>query len=204
MCIRDRVTTRNWQTADKMRKMKGPLPEDNDENDNFRIKRYIAKITINPAITHGISDYVGSIETGKIADIVIWMPQFFGVKPKLIVKGGFIAYSLMGDPNASIPTTEPIYYRPMFGALGKAKKTTSVTFTSQLALDSGLENKIKIEKKLLAVKNCRNIGKKDMVHNDATPKIEIDPETYKVKVDGEIATVDPATNVSLGRLYSLF
>ena len=198
------VTTRNWQTADKMRKMKGPLPEDNDENDNFRIKRYIAKITINPAITHGISDYVGSIETGKIADIVIWMPQFFGVKPKLIVKGGFIAYSLMGDPNASIPTTEPIYYRPMFGALGKAKKTTSVTFTSQLALDSGLENKIKIEKKLLAVKNCRNIGKKDMVHNDATPKIEIDPETYKVKVDGEIATVDPATNVSLGRLYSLF
>ena len=132
------------------------------------------------------------------------MPQFFGVKPKLIVKGGFIAYSLMGDPNASIPTTEPIYYRPMFGALGKAKKTTSVTFTSQLALDSGLENKIKIEKKLLAVKNCRNIGKKDMVHNDATPKIEIDPETYKVKVDGEIATVDPATNVSLGRLYSLF
>ena len=198
------VTTRNWQTADKMRKMKGPLPEDSDENDNFRIKRYIAKITINPAITHGISDYVGSIETGKIADIVIWMPQFFGVKPKLIVKGGFIAYSLMGDPNASIPTTEPIYYRPMFGALGKAKKTTSVTFTSQLALDSGLENKIKIEKKLLAVKNCRNIGKKDMVHNDATPKIEIDPETYKVKVDGEIATVDPATNVSLGRLYSLF
>ena len=198
------VTTRNWQTADKIRKMKGPLPEDNDENDNFRIKRYIAKITINPAITHGISDYVGSIETGKIADIVIWMPQFFGVKPKLIVKGGFIAYSLMGDPNASIPTTEPIYYRPMFGALGKAKKTTSVTFTSQLALDSGLENKIKIEKKLLAVKNCRNIGKKDMVHNDATPKIEIDPETYKVKVDGEIATVDPATNVSLGRLYSLF
>ena len=198
------VTTRNWQTADKMRKMKGPLPEDNNENDNFRIKRYIAKITINPAITHGISDYVGSIETGKIADIVIWMPQFFGVKPKLIVKGGFIAYSLMGDPNASIPTTEPIYYRPMFGALGKAKKTTSVTFTSQLALDSGLENKIKIEKKLLAVKNCRNIGKKDMVHNDATPKIEIDPETYKVKVDGEIATVDPATNVSLGRLYSLF
>ena len=198
------VTTRNWQTADKMRKMKGPLPEDSDENDNFRIKRYIAKITINPAITHGISDYVGSIETGKIADIVIWMPQFFGVKPKLIVKGGFIAYSLMGDPNASIPTTEPIYYRPMFGALGKAKKTTSVTFTSQLVLDSGLVNKIKIEKKLLAVKNCRNIGKKDMVHNDATPEIEIDPETYKVKVDGEIATVDPATNVSLGRLYSLF
>jgi urease subunit alpha len=198
------VTTRNWQTADKMRKMKGPLPEDNDENDNFRLKRYIAKITINPAITHGISEYVGSLEPGKIADIVIWMPQFFGIKPKMIIKGGFIAYALMGDPNASIPTTEPVYYRPMFGALGKAKKTTSVTFTSQIALDNGLEEKLQIEKKLLPVKNCRSIGKKDMVYNDATPKIEIDPETYEVKVDGEIATVDPATNVSLGRLYSLF
>jgi len=198
------VTTRNWQTADKMRKMKGPLPEDNDENDNFRLKRYIAKITINPAITHGISEYVGSLEPGKIADIVIWMPQFFGIKPKMIIKGGFIAYALMGDPNASIPTTEPVYYRPMFGALGKAKKTTSVTFTSQIALDNGLEEKLQIEKKLVPVKNCRNIGKKDMVYNDATPKIEIDPETYEVKVDGEIATVDPATNVSLGRLYSLF
>ena len=198
------VTTRNWQTADKMRKMKGPLAEDNENNDNFRIKRYIAKITINPAVTHGISDYVGSIESGKIADIVVWMPQFFGIKPKMIIKGGFIAYSLMGDPNASIPTTEPVYYRPMFGALGKAKTSTSFTFTSQIALDNGLEEKLKIEKKLLAVKNCRNIGKKDMVYNDATPKIEIDPETYEVKVDGEVATVDPAKEVSLARLYSLY
>ena len=133
------------------------------------------------------------------------MPQFFGIKPKLIIKGGFIAYALMGDPNASIPTTEPVYYRPMFGALGKAKKTTSVTFTSQLALDNGLEEKMKIEKKLLAVKNCQKHWEKrygDII--DATPKIEIDPETYEVKVDGEIATVDPATEVSLGRLYSLF
>ena len=198
------VTTRNWQTADKMRKMKGPLAEDSEKNDNFRIKRYIAKITINPAVTHGISDYVGSIEPGKIADIVVWMPQFFGIKPKMIIKGGFIAYALMGDPNASIPTTEPVYYRPMFGALGKAKTSTSFTFTSQIALDNGLEEKLKIEKKLLAVKNCRNIGKKDMIYNDATPKIEIDPETYEVKVDGEVATVDPAKEVSLARLYSLY
>jgi urease subunit alpha len=198
------VTTRNWQTADKMRKMKGGLPEETGDSDNLRVKRYIAKITINPAITHGISTYVGSLEPGKIADIVIWTPQFFGIKPKLIIKGGFIAYALMGDPNASIPTTEPVYYRPMFGALGKAKQTTSVTFTSQLALDNKLEEKLKIQKKLVAVKNCRNIGKKDMIYNDKTPKIEVDPETYEVKVDGEIATVDPAEKLSLARLYSLY
>jgi len=198
------VTTRNWQTADKMRKMKGGLPEETGDSDNLRVKRYIAKITINPAITHGISTYVGSLEPGKIADIVIWTPQFFGIKPKLIIKGGFIAYALMGDPNASIPTTEPVYYRPMFGALGKAKQTTSVTFTSQLALDNKLEEKLKIQKRLVAVKNCRNIGKKDMIYNDKTPKIEVDPETYEVKVDGEIATVDPAEKLSLARLYSLY
>jgi len=198
------VTTRNWQTADKMKKMKGPLKDETGDNDNLRVKRYLAKITINPAITHGISGYVGSLEVGKMADIVVWTPQFFGIKPKLIIKGGFIAYALMGDPNASIPTTEPIYYRPMFGALGKAKTSTSATFTSQIALDNGLEEKLKIEKKLLAVKNCRNIGKKDMVYNDLTPKIEIDPETYQVKVDGEVATVDPAKEVSLARLYSLY
>ena len=198
------VTTRNWQTADKMRKMKGGLPEETGDSDNLRVKRYIAKITINPAITHGISTYVGSLEPGKIADIVVWTPQFFGIKPKLIVKGGFIAYALMGDPNASIPTTEPVYYRPMFGALGKAKQTTSVTFTSQLALDNKLEEKLKIQKRLVAVKNCRNIGKKDMIYNDKTPKIEVDPETYEVKVDGEIATVDPAEKLSLARLYSLY
>ena len=198
------VTTRYWQTADKMKKMKGSLPEDSENNDNFRIKRYVAKITVNPAITHGISNYVGTLENGMMADIVIWTPQFFGIKPKMIVKGGFIAYALMGDPNASIPTTEPVYYRPMFGALGKAKQSTSVTFTSQLAIDDGLQEKLNIDKKLVAVKNCRTIGKKDMVHNAETPKIEIDPETYEVKVDGQIATVDPATKVSLGRLYSLY
>ena len=198
------VTTRNWQTADKMKKMKGNLTEDDNGNDNYRLKRYISKITINPAITHGISEYVGSLQPGQMADIVVWTPQFFGIKPKLIIKGGFIAYALMGDPNASIPTTEPVYYRPMFGALGKAKKSTSVTFTSQIALDNGLEAKLKVEKTLLPVKNCRNIGKKDMVYNDKTPKIEIDPETYEVKVDGEIATVDPAKEISLARLYSLY
>jgi urease subunit alpha len=198
------VSTRNWQTADKMKKMTGALPEDNARNDNFRVKRYLAKITINPAITHGISDYVGSLQPGRLADIVIWSPQFFGVKPKMIIKGGFIAYALMGDPNASIPTTEPVMYRPMFGALGQTKHSTSVTFTSQLALDKGLESEINSKKKLVPVKNCRSIGKKDMVYNDLTPNIEVNPETYEVKVDGKIATVDPAEKVSLSRLYNLF
>ena len=198
------VTTRNWQTADKMKKMTGSLPEDNSENDNFRVKRYIAKITINPAITHGISDYVGSLQPGRLADIVIWSPQFFGVKPKMIIKGGFIAYSLMGDPNASIPTTEPVLYRPMFGSLGKAVQSTSVIFTSQLALDNGMQEKINCDKKLVAVKNCRSIGKKEMLYNDATPEIDVNPETYEVKVNGKITTTKPATKLSLGRLYHLF
>lgn len=198
------TTTRNWQTADKMKKSVGRLKEETGNNDNVRVKRYLAKITINPAITHGISEYVGSLEPGKIADIVIWTPQFFGAKPKMIIKGGFIAYSLMGDPNASIPTTEPIYYRPMFGALGNAKQSTSFVFTSKLAIENGLEDKLKIRKKLLPVKNCRNIGKKDMMYNDATPKIEIDPETYQVTVDGKIATIEPSTKLSLARLYNLF
>ena len=198
------VSIRNWQTADKMKKMTGNLPEDNVRNDNFRVKRYLAKITINPAITHGISDYVGSLQPGRLADIVIWSPQFFGVKPKMIIKGGFIAYSLMGDPNASIPTTEPVMYRPMFGALGQTKHSTSVTFTSQLALDKGLESEINSQKKLVPVKNCRSIGKKDMLYNDLTPNIEVNPETYEVRVDGKLATVDPAETVSLSRLYNLF
>ena len=197
------VTTRTWQSADKMKKMIGKLPEDTD-NDNFRVKRYLAKYTINPAITHGISEHVGSLESGKLADIVIWTPQFFGIKPKMIIKGGMIAYSLMGDPNASIPTTEPIMYRPMFGALGSAKYSTSFTFTSKLAIEKGLEKKISTKKKLVPVKNCRKIGKKDMVHNSLTPKIEIDPETYEVKVDGKIATVKAADKLALARLYSLY
>jgi urease subunit alpha len=198
------VTTRNWQTADKMKKMAGPLPQDTAQNDNFRVKRYMAKITINPAITHGISEYVGSLEPGKLADIVVWSPQFFGAKPKMIIKGGFIAYSLMGDPNASIPITEPVMYRPMFGAHGKAMHSTSVTFTSQLALAKGIESDINAKKRLVPVRNCRSIGKKDMLHNDLTPKIEINPETYDVKVDGKLATTDPSEKVSLARLYNLF
>ncbi len=198
------VTTRNWQTADKMKKMTGPLAEETGQNDNMRVKRYLAKITINPAITHGISHHVGSLEPGKLADIILYSPQFFGIRPKMIVKGGFIAYSLMGDPNASIPTTEPVYYRPMFGALGSAKHSISLMFTSKLALEKGLESKLDVKKKLVAVKNCRRIGKKDMIHNNLTPNIEINPETYEVRVDGKLATVNPADRLSLSRLYSLY
>src|SRR6186713_1113644 len=198
------VTTRAWQTADKMKKMSGKLKLEKGNNDNLRVKRYLAKLTINPAITHGISDYVGSLQPGKIADIVIWTPQFFGIKPKLIIKGGFIAYSLMGDANASIPTPEPVYYRPMFGAKGKARYSTSVTFTSKAAIRNGLQKKLDLKKKLLPVKNCRNISKKNMVYNNLIPKIEIDPETYVVKVDGKLATVEAAKELSLSRLYNLF
>jgi len=198
------VTTRAWQTADKMKKMSGRLKEESNDNDNLRVKRYLAKLTINPAITHGIAEYVGSLQPKKIADIVMWTPQFFGIKPKLIIKGGFIAYSLMGDPNASIPTPEPVYYRPMFGAMGLAKYSTSVTFTSKLAIKNDLNKKLGLKKKLLPVNNCRNISKKDMVYNNLTPKIEIDPETYVVKVDGKIATTEPANKLSLSRLYNLF
>jgi urease subunit alpha len=198
------VTTRAWQTADKMKMMSGRLKQEKGDNDNLRVKRYLAKLTINPAITHGISEYVGSLQAGKIADIVIWTPQFFGIKPKLIIKGGFIAYSLMGDPNASIPTPEPVYYRPMFGAMGKAKYSTSVTFTSKRAIRNGLQKKLGLKKKLLPVKNCRNISKKNMVYNNLIPKIEIDPETYVVKVDGNIATTEAAKKLSLSRLYNLF
>ncbi|MEO9320115.1 MAG: urease subunit alpha [Nitrososphaera sp.] len=203
------VSARAWQTADKMKKLTGRLDREKKgrgkvDNDNLRVKRYLAKLTINPAITHGISDYVGSIQPGKIADIVVWTPQFFGLKPKMVIKGGMIAFSLMGDPNASIPTPEPVYYRPMFGAFGRASATTSVTFTSKLAIKNGIAKKLGLAKKLLPVKGCRRIGKKDLLYNDLTPEIEIDPETYEVKVDGKIATVGVADRVSLSRLYNLF
>ena len=198
------VTTRNWQTADKMKRSVGRLAQETGDNDNVRVKRYLAKITINPAITHGISNHVGSLEPGKLADIIVWTPQFFGIKPKLIIKGGFIAYSLMGDPNASIPTTEPVYYRPMFGALGSAKHTTSVTFTSKLAVKDGLSDMLNVSKRLVPVENCRNIGKKDLIDNDITPDIQINPETYEVLVDGKPATADPALRLSLARLYNLY
>ena len=198
------VATRAWQTADKMKKVAGRLKNEKGDNDNLRVKRYLAKLTINPAKTHGISDYVGSLEPGKIADIVIWTPQFFGAKPKMVVKGGFIAYSLMGDPNASIPTPEPVYYRPMFGALGRAKYSTSFTFTSKLAIKNNVAKKLGLQKKMLPVRNCRRVAKRDMLYNNLTPKIEIDPETYEVKVDGRLATVPAAEKLSLARLYNLF
>jgi len=198
------VSTRAWQTADKMKKLKGKLPEEKGQNDNIRARRYMAKLTINPAITHGIASYVGSLEQGKLADIVIWTPQFFGIKPKMAIKGGFIAYSLMGDPNASIPTPEPVYYRPMFGAMGRAVYSTCLTFTSKVAIELGVPKKLRLRKKIVPVKNCRKISKKDLILNDKTPKIEVDPETYEVKVDGKLATVEPAKTLSLSRTYNLF
>ncbi len=195
------VVIRTWQTADKMKKMKGRYREETGDNDNFRAKRYIAKTTINPAITHGVSDYLGSLEVGKYADIVMYPMAFFPAKPKMVFKGGFIAWSIMGDPNASLPTPEPVYYRPMFGALGRAVKNTSFTFMAKKAIELGVPEKLGLEKVILPVKNCRSIGKQDMMWNDKTPEITIDPETYEVKLDGQIATVDPAKELSSAQRY---
>ena len=195
------VVIRAWQTADKMKKMKGRYKEETGDNDNFRAKRYIAKTTINPAITHGVSDYLGSLEVGKYADIVMYPMAFFPAKPKMVFKGGFIAWSIMGDPNASLPTPEPVYYRPMFGALGRAVKNTSFTFMAKKAIELGVPDKLGLEKVILPVKNCRSIGKQDMMWNDKTPEITIDPETYEVKLDGQIATVDPAKELSSAQRY---
>lgn len=199
------VITRTWQTAHKMKAERGTLKEDNGTgNDNFRVKRYISKYTINPAITHGISKYVGSIEKEKFADLVIWNPAFFGAKPDIIIKGGMIVAAKMGDANASIPTTEPVTYRHMFGAQGKAKYETCITFVSKEAVKENIKGNIGLEKIILPVENCRNIGKKDMVYNNATPDIKVDPETYEVKVDGEAVTSKPAKSLPLTQLYNLF
>jgi urease subunit alpha len=199
------VITRTWQTADKMKKQRGHLPEDEENgNDNFRVKRYVSKYTINPAITHGISDYVGSLQVGKLADIVLWKPAMFGAKPELIIKGGMIIAGRMGDPNASIPTPQPVIYRPMFGAYGKALFKTCATFVSQLSLDRNIVKNYGLEKMILPVKNCRNISKKDMVHNDATPQIDVNPENYEVKVDGVHITCEPASVLPLAQRYFLF
>ncbi|WP_439503020.1 urease subunit alpha [Methylophaga sp.] len=201
------VVIRTWQTAHKMKVQRGPLKEDAERGDgdadNFRVKRYIAKYTINPAITHGFSHKVGSIEAGKFADLVLWRPAFFGVKPSLILKGGMIAAAAMGDPNASIPTPQPVHYRPMFGSFGKALKT-SLTFVSEAALANPAVAALGLQKPLVAVKNCRNIGKKDMVLNNATPKIEVDPETYQVLADGELLICEPATELPMTQRYFLF
>lgn len=199
------VITRTWQTASKMKEERGALPEDKGHgNDNFRVKRYISKYTINPAITHGISRYVGSVEPGKLADLVLWNPAFFGVKPDMIIKGGMIIASKMGDANASIPTTQPVLYQPMFAAHGRAKYTSCLTFVSKAAMEEHVKEKYGLEKTVVPVENCRNIGKKDMVYNDRTPEITVDPETYEVKADGETLTSRPAKKLPLTQLYNLF
>ncbi|MEP6615609.1 MAG: urease subunit alpha [Ginsengibacter sp.] len=199
------VITRTWQTADKMKKQRGFLPEDKEnKNDNFRVKRYIAKYTINPAITHGISEYLGSVEKGKFADLVLWKPALFGAKPEMIIKGGMIAASIMGDPGASIPTPQPVIYRHMFGAYGKAVHKTCITFVSTASLDNGAIDSYQLQKTILPVKNCRNISKKDLIHNDKTPQIDVNPETYEVKVDGEHIICEPVNTVPLGQRYFLF
>ena len=197
------VIMRTWQTADKMKAQRGALPEDSSRHDNFRCKRYIAKYTINPAITHGISHVVGSIEVGKIADLVVWKPAFFGVKPSMILKSGMIAAAQMGDPNASIPTPQPVHYRHMFGAYGRALKT-SLTFVSQAAFDAGVGQRLGLQKTVVAVKNMRGLRKRDMIHNGATPRMEVDAETYEVRADGELLVCEPAKVLPMAQRYFLF
>ena len=199
------VITRTWQTADKMKKQRGSLPQETGNNDNFRVRRYIAKYTINPAVAHGVSDHVGSIEVGKLADLVLWNPQFFGAKPDVVLKCGTIAAAPMGDPNASIPTPQPVHYRPMFGAFGKSLTSSSVSFVSQAGLDAGVKDTLGLERDLLPVANTRGgIGKKSMILNDATPVMEVDPETYEVRADGELLTCEPANVLPLAQRYFLF
>jgi urease subunit alpha len=197
------VIVRTWQTAHKMKAQRGKLPEDPAGNDNFRVKRYVAKYTINPAIAHGVAHVVGSVEPGKLADLVLWKPAFFGVKPALILKGGVIAAAAMGDPNASIPTPQPVHYRPMFGAYGKAL-TSSVTFVSRAALRNPAVRALKLAKPLVAVQGTRRIGKRDMKLNDALPRIDVDPETYAVRADGRLLTCEPASVLPLAQRYFLF
>nr|WP_202367311.1 urease subunit alpha [Mesorhizobium sp. L-2-11] len=199
------VAIRTWQTADKMKRQRGSLPQETGDNDNFRVRRYIAKYTINPAIAHGLSNEIGSVAVGKRADLVLWNPAFFGVKPDMVLIGGMIAAAPMGDPNASIPTPQPMHYRPMFGAYGKAMTNSSVTFVSRAALDAGLRARLGVDKQMVAVANTRGgIGKHSMVLNDATPHVEVDPETYEVRADGELLTCEPATVLPMAQRYFLF
>ncbi|MBD0413635.1 urease subunit alpha [Oryzicola mucosus] len=195
---------RCWQTAHKMKVQRGPLAEDSARNDNFRAKRYIAKYTINPAITHGFAHEIGSVEVGKRADLVLWKPAFFGVKPHMVILGGMIATAPMGDPNASISTPQPVHYRPMFGALGRARSSTGVTFVSKAALDDGIRDKLRLQKQLVAVRGTRTVRKKDMIHNALTPKIEVDPQNYQVRVNGQIITCEPAEALPMTQRYFLF
>ncbi|MEM9472302.1 MAG: urease subunit alpha [Pseudomonadota bacterium] len=198
------VLIRTWQTADKMKRQRGRLPDETGENDNLRVRRYIAKYTINPAVAHGMSDHIGSVEVGKLADLVLWTPAFFGVKPDMILKMGTIAAAPMGDPNASIPTPQPVHYRPMFGAFGKAMPQSRVTFVSEAAMAAGVGGKYGLASKVLPVKNTRRIGKKDMVLNDLMPSISVDPETYEVHADGELLTCEPADVLPMAQRYFLF
>lgn len=199
------VAIRTWQTADKMKRQRGRLKEETGDNDNFRVKRYVAKYTINPAIAHGLSHEIGSLEVGKRADLVIWNPAFFGVKPDMVLLGGTIAAAPMGDPNASIPTPQPVHYRPMFGAYGRSRTNSSVTFVSQASLDAGLAGRLGVAKELVAVQNTRGgIGKASMIHNSLTPHIEVDPETYEVRADGVLLTCEPATVLPMAQRYFLF
>jgi len=195
------VVTRTWQTAHKMKVQRGPLQEDSSRNDNHRAKRYVSKYTINPAITHGVAHEIGSIEPGKLADLVLWQPAFFGAKPEIVIKGGFIAWSVMGDANASIPTPQPVLYRPMFGAFGAAPQATAVSFVSAHAAGT---LRLDLGKRMVAVRNCRAIGKTNMVHNAALPKIEVDPETYEVRADGELLVCEPASVLPMAQRYFLF
>jgi urease subunit alpha len=198
------VIIRTWQTADKMKRQRGALPGETPGDDNRRAKRYVAKYTINPAIAHGISDHVGSVEVGKLADLVLWRPAFFGVKPEMVVKGGLIAWAAMGDANASIPTPQPVLFRPMFGAYGRAVGATSVTFVSAAALAAGVPSRLGLQRRAVAVQRCRGLGKRDMIHNDALPRLEVDPETYEVRADGERLTCEAARVLPLAQRYFLF
>ncbi len=198
------VIIRTWQTADKMKRQRGKLPEDSERNDNFRVKRYIAKYTINPALTHGLAEHIGSVAVGKLADLVLWSPAFFGVKPDLVLRGGMIAAALMGDPNASIPTPQPVHYRPMFGAFGRALPASAVTFLPAVAIAAGVPERLGLERMILPARGIRGVDKSRMVHNAATPRIEVDPETYEVRADGVHLTCEPATVLPLAQRYFLY
>jgi urease subunit alpha len=198
------VVIRTWQTADKMKRQRGPLPQDSTRNDNFRVRRYVAKYTINPALTHGLAEHVGSVEIGKLADLVLWSPAFFGVKPDLVLKSGTIAAALMGDPNASIPTPQPVHYRPMFGAFGRALQASAVTFLPAIAIERGVAQKLGLERVVLPARGIRAVDKSHMVHNAATPRIEVDPETYEVRADGALLICEPATVLPLAQRYFLY
>jgi len=198
------VILRTWQTAHKMKVQFGPLPQDSSRNDNFRARRYVAKYTIGPAITHGIARHLGSIEPGKWADLVLWKPAFFGVKPELVLKGGLIAYAQMGDANASIPTPQPVYPRPMFAAFGRVATLCSLTFLSKAALEEKVPERYGLQRPVIAVEHCRDIGKKDLPLNDATPEIRVDPDTYRVWADGELLTCAPAQVLPMAQRYFLF